>query len=196
MVLIAFISVCWNKHQCVQTLLYLFNQTWRTNNLLSSRSKAEIIRIQKSSENPILLDNCRLISVSSVPCKVFERIVNRSLLYEPEIKNPVILYQYSFGQHHSSKDCILHYQHLVTDAFQKKLHLLAIFLDLNKAFDITCEHPLLTTLHEWSVRGNVSLFSQNSSPHQLSCSHWSFSLKWQHILRRRSTGLCLEPNSL
>ncbi len=78
--------------------------------------------------------------------------VNCQLLHKLETKNSLTPFL---------RRLYLYFQQSVTNFFQKKLHLLAIFLDLTKAFNMTWKHSVLTTLHEWNFRGNIPPFIQN-----------------------------------
>ena len=50
---------------------------------------------------------------------------------------------------------------MINEAYQKKDHLLAVFFDISKAFDIIWRSKILSTLLSWNICGNLQFFVYN-----------------------------------
>ena len=49
----------------------------------------------------------------------------------------------------------------IRDAFVKKEHVVAVFFDLEKAYDTTWKHGIMKDLHKLGLKGRLPLFIQN-----------------------------------
>ena len=49
----------------------------------------------------------------------------------------------------------------IRDAFVKKEHVIAVFFDLEKAYDTTWKHGIIKDLHKLGLKGRLPLFIQN-----------------------------------
>ena len=49
----------------------------------------------------------------------------------------------------------------IRDAFIKKEHVVAVFFDLEKAYDTTWKHGIMKDLHKLGLKGRLPLFIQN-----------------------------------
>lgn len=70
-------------------------------------------------------------------------------------------FQCGFRRHRSTTDHLVHLETAIQDAFRHHEHLVAIFFDLEKAYDTTWRYGILRQLHAWGVRGHLGLFLQN-----------------------------------
>ena len=149
------------SESAIQLLLSIFNEIWSTNTFPDSWRIAEVIPILKQGKNPLLITNYRPISLTSVLCKVFERIVNNRLTWFLESNNLITKHQCGFRAGRSTTDQLLFLKESIQAAFLQKYHVLAVFLDLNKAFDVIWRCLILSTLHKWEIRGHLAKFIQN-----------------------------------
>ena len=49
----------------------------------------------------------------------------------------------------------------IRDAFLKKEHVVAVFFDLEKAYDTTWQHGIMKDLHAIGLRGHLPIFIKN-----------------------------------
>ena len=60
-----------------------------------------------------------------------------------------------FGKKRSTADQLVRFDTFIRSAFAKKEHVLAIFFDLEKAYDTTCKHDILFDLYDLDFRGHL-----------------------------------------
>ena len=102
-----------------------FSEAWK---------KSYICPIPKPNKNPSLPINYRPISLTSVLCKVVESLINNRLLdYIERILN---LFHIQCGglKGRSTTDHLVQMETIVRKAFVNSEHLIAIFIDLEKAY--------------------------------------------------------------
>ena len=94
-----------------------------------------IIPIPKTTGSVIPLWNLRQISLTCVTAKMFENIIKARLNQISERDNWLPEYQNGFRKGRSTSDCTIIVQQAIHTAFRKKEILLAVFLDIQKAYD-------------------------------------------------------------
>ncbi len=76
-----------------------------------------------------------------------------SWFFEPnKLFNPV---QYCFRRGHSTIDHLVTIDTHVRESFSRGHHVGAIFFDIEKAYDTTWRHGILTKLCRYGVKGNM-----------------------------------------
>ena len=63
--------------------------------------------------------------------------------------------QCGFRKNHSTLDHLVRFETFIRDAFVQKQHVLAIFFDLEKAYDTTWKHGILSDLWDLGFRGHL-----------------------------------------
>jgi hypothetical protein len=58
-------------------------------------------------------------------------------------------------------DHLVNLEYHIQNAFLRRQHLVAVFFDLEKAYDTTWRYGILRTLHRWNLRGQLPLFLSN-----------------------------------
>lgn len=81
-------------------LLQIFNKIWTENVFLEAWRLSIIISVVKSKKNPLFVDSYRPILLTSVPCKVFEKIIHFHLNWLLET-NIYLWSQYGFEHNRS-----------------------------------------------------------------------------------------------
>jgi hypothetical protein len=102
---------------------------------------AKVIPIFKSGDHSVL-DNYRPILLLSNFSKILEKLVSNRLtkfIEENNLFNPA---QYGFWKSRSTVHPLVHFMNTVSEALNKKHHVISIFCDLRKAFD-TVDHSIL-----------------------------------------------------
>ena len=147
-------------HPSLQLLLNIFNKIYSTNNFPDSWREATIIPIPKPGKDHTDPANYRPIALTSCICKTMERMVNDRLVWYLERNNILSPCQNGFRQHRSTIDQLVRLETYIREGFIKKQHVVAVFFDLEKAYDTTWKGGIMHDLHAVGLRGNLPLFIQ------------------------------------
>ena len=139
-------------------LLNLYNQIWRTDSFPASWREAIVIPILKPDKDKLTTTSYRPIALTSCVCKLFERMINRRLMWYLEHNNLLSNDQCGFRQYRSTVDHLVRLESILQNAFLSNEHALAVFFDLEKAYDTTWRYGILRQLHDWSIRSHMAHF--------------------------------------
>lgn len=87
--------------------------------------------------------------------KISDKIINDRLMWTLESRNLLIPEQSGFRKRRSAIDNLMELESEIHKAFANKQYVLAIFLDISKAYDTVWLHKIIKTLESWSIRGNM-----------------------------------------
>ena len=88
-------------------------------------------------------------------------MVNNRLVWFLE-KNGLLSQQQSgFRKNKSTMDSLTQLTTFVEKSFREKRHAMAVFFDLQKAYDTVWRSEILTSLHKMGLRGNLPCFIEN-----------------------------------
>ena len=90
-----------------------------------------------------------------------EKMINVRLMWKLETDRLLAKEQCGFRKHRSTIDHLVHLETKIRNAFINKQHVVAIFFDLEKAYDTTWKAGILHDLHDLGFRGHLPLFVQN-----------------------------------
>ena len=144
--------------ESLRLLLSIFNHIWTSGHFPESWRRAEIIPIPKQGKDLKDPNNYRPIALTSCVCKTMERLVNSRLVWCLETKGLLTDLQCGFRQGRSTIDHLVRFETFIREAFVKKQHVLAIFFDLEKAYDRTWKHGILKDLETMGFRGYLPIF--------------------------------------
>ena len=147
--------------RALQFLLKLFNIIWQNHNFPTSWREAIVIPIPKEGKDRSVPSNYRPISLTSCVCKLLERMINRRLVWQLESRHLITPIQCGFRKHRSTLDHLVTLSTDISTAFALRQHLIAIFFDIDKAYDSTWRHGILRTLYQWGFRGHLPIFIRN-----------------------------------
>ena len=116
---------------------------------------ATIIPIPKPGKDPAEPNNYRPIALTSCLCKTLERMINKRLTWFLESNNHISRFQSGFRSDHSTTDNLVRLETFIRDAFIKKEHVVAVFFDLEKAYDTTWRYGILKDIHKLGLRGRL-----------------------------------------
>ena len=136
-----------------QALLDIFNDIWETGKFPESWELSTIILVPKPGKDHTELTNYRAIALTSCLCKTLERMINTRLVWYLESNNLISLVQSGFRSERSTNDNLIRLETFIRDAFIKKEHVVAVFFDLEKAYDTTWKYGILRDLHELGLKG-------------------------------------------
>ena len=88
-------------------------------------------------------------------------MVNDRLVWVLESKKLLSKFQCGFRKDHSTLDHLVRFEYFVRVAFARKKQVLAVFFVLEKAYDTTWKHGILTNLFDLEFRGRLPIFIQN-----------------------------------
>ena len=145
----------------LECLLKIYNEIWNSGTFPTSWQKAHIVPIPKAKKdlkNPL---NYRPIALTSCLCKLMERLVNNRLTWYLETSECLSPYQCGFRTGRSTTDNLVRLETFIRESFICKHDLVAVFFDLEKAFDTTWKHGILQDLYELGLRGNLPIFIEN-----------------------------------
>ncbi|KAG1713967.1 RNA-directed DNA polymerase from mobile element jockey [Nymphon striatum] len=139
-------------------MLNIFNTIWITGAIPSSWLEATVIPIPKPGKDHTDPSNYRPIALTSCICKTMERMINCRLTYFLETNNILTKYQSGFRRHRSTIDHLVKFETLVREAFVRREHLVAVFFDLEKAYETTWKYGILRDLFNSGLRGRMPIF--------------------------------------
>ena len=144
--------------ESLTVLLNVFNKVWTTQSFPDSWRLATVIPIPKPGKDHTDASNYRPISLTSCLCKLMEKMVNRRLVWFLEHTKSLSDLQCGFRKNRTTVDHLVRLESFIREAFVKGEHMVAIFFDLEKAFDTTWKFGILKDLHNLGLRGHLPLF--------------------------------------
>lgn len=133
-------------------LLLLFRKSLSSMQVPSDWKDANVMPLFKGGVHSDPL-NYRPISLTSVCCKTFERIITSQLSSYLEVNNLLSSHQYGFRSGRSVSDQLLYAYEYVTQSYDNGLLTDVIFFDFRKAFDVVNHVLLLNMLSSIGVEG-------------------------------------------
>ena len=123
--------------------------------------KKPVIPIPKPFKDNTNAKNYRPITLSSCVCKTRERMVNARLIWYLETTKLITEYQSGFRSQRSRMDQLILLEIFIREASIKKEHLVAVFFDLEKAYDTTWKYDIVKDLKNLALEGRMPIFIQN-----------------------------------
>ncbi len=124
-------------------LLALFNRIWTEGDSPPSWREALILPFVKPGKSGSLPNDYRPTALTSCLCKLLERMVNFRLMWHLESKNLLSPCQFGFRRARSTADPLTHIDTYIKTAFARKESVIAVFFDLEKAYDTTWRYYIL-----------------------------------------------------
>lgn len=143
------------------TVLALYNKIWLEGEYPKLWKEAVIIPISKPGKDSSKPGSYRPVSLTCCLSKVLEKMVAARLMWYLESNNLISPAQAGFRKHRSTIDQLTRLETAIQESFAERNHLVAVFFDIQKAFDMTWRYNILRTIHEWGLRGNLPQFIQS-----------------------------------
>lgn len=147
-------------------ILEHYNNMWQQNEFPYEWKIAIVLPLLKPGQNPSSPNDRRPISLTCCLSKLIEKMVSRRLRFILEKHHIIIPPQCGFRNYHSTADCLSFLQNEVLNAFHMKEHLIAIFFDIKKAYDMAWRHRIILKLQEYNIRGHMLKFIINFLQHR------------------------------
>lgn len=126
----------------LSNLLCLFNRIWNERSYPSLWRMATIIPILKPNKDPTNPLSYRPIALTSCLSKILEKMISSRLTHYLELNNCLSLYQSGFRRGRSTIDNIVNLEGRIRNAFLRRNHLVAVFFDIEKAYDRTWRYGI------------------------------------------------------
>ena len=134
---------------------------WKNHEFPEQWKFATIIPILKPGKDPLNSDAYRPIALTNCLCKILERLVNKRLLYILEKNKILCPFQSGFRRNRCTYDNLTRIEHDIKSALTNKSAVLAVFLDIQKAYDMPWRRGILQKLYDIGFRGNLPIFISN-----------------------------------
>ena len=140
----------------MEKLLRLYNRTWQNGSLPVHWRTAVIIPIHNKEKSPKEIASYRLISLTSVISKTMERMVNARLYHSLKEGELLDENQAGFRRFRATSDQLIHFTQSVINAWQERQHTVAVFVDLQQAYDRVWRTGLLLKLQRLGISGKCT----------------------------------------
>lgn len=135
-------------------LLMLYNKVWEEGKLPKSWKEAIIVPIRKPGKEASKPTSYRPIALTSHVCKLMERMINERLMYIMEKRGMVAECQSGFRRGRNTMDAVLCLEDNIRKAQVNKETAVAVFFDVEKAYDMLWREGLMIKLYNMGIRGN------------------------------------------
>ena len=173
-------------------LTHLFNLIWSSHYIPSSWREANIVSLLKPGKNHLshLPSSYRPIALTSVLCRMFERMVKSLLL--PLLLPLLSKFQHGFLPSRSTYDCIHLLLRRIQSAFSLSSLLPVAFIDFSNAFDLIDHELLLYKLRtQFSITGPLFNFLKSFlSSRRIRCKHGKSFSDWFIVNAGVPQGYC------
>uniref|UniRef100_A0A3B3Q2D7 Reverse transcriptase domain-containing protein n=1 Tax=Paramormyrops kingsleyae TaxID=1676925 RepID=A0A3B3Q2D7_9TELE len=138
-----------------KVLLGLFNKVWEAGRVPKSWKEAIIIPVRKPGKDSSKPSNYQPIALTSHICKLMERMINERLMYVMEKQGMVTECQSGFRRGRGTMDAVLCLEDEVRKAQVNKETVVAVFFDVEKAYDMLWREGLMIKLYTMGIRGRL-----------------------------------------
>jgi len=142
-------------------LLGALNYIWTTGNFPPEWHLATVIPIAKPGKDSTDPTSYRPIALTSYLCKIMEHMINTRLVWYLEKLKLITPVQSGYRKQCSTTDQLVRLETFVCEAFVNKQHTVAIFFDLENAYDTTWKHGIMKDLFDAGLRGRLPIFIGN-----------------------------------
>ena len=141
-----------------KSLLKFYNFIWNSNSIPKQWKLAVLIPLLKPGKLASDMNSYRPIALTSCLCKIYEKIIVQRLNFYLEVNEVLKPYQSGFRKGHSTYDGLVRLENDIRESFIRDEYVIAVFLDIEKAFDSVWHHGLLRKIYEHGLRGHLPLF--------------------------------------
>ena len=155
-------SMIKNSHQTMKNLINaMFNRIFMEGTHPISWGLSIIHSIPKENKNKLKKENQRPISLIDCICKIMEKIINTRLMWFLETNSIIDQGQSGFRRNRSTTDHLVHLEQHIRNAISTKRHTIAVFFDVQKAYDTAWRYGIIKKLHSYGLRGNLPIYIKN-----------------------------------
>jgi len=141
----------------IKPLVHIYNVSFQTGIFPDMMKLAKIIPLFKKGDKQDI-QNYRPISILSAFSKILEKLMYNRLLSFLNKHNTLANVQHGFRENKSTDTASHAFIESVQEALDNHLHVVGIFLDLSKAYDVINHDILLDKLDSYGVRGSANMW--------------------------------------
>ncbi len=141
--------------ESLNIILEFYNRVWEEGILPKGWKEALIIPIKKPGKEPSNPLNYRPIALTSHLCKLMEKMITDRLMYSMEKNNFFSPYQSGFRRGRGTMDSIIKLDSDIRKALINKETIIAVFFDVEKAYDMLWKEGLLIKLDQIGIGGRI-----------------------------------------
>ena len=157
---IPYILIKMAHHTYRNLLLNLYNRIFSERVYPNHWRLAIVLGFPKPGKDPLDVNCKRPISLTQCMAKVMERIINTRLVWFLESNNLISEIQSGFRPARSTTDNLITLDTAIKNSLHNGKHFIAIFFDLQKAYDTALRRGILENLHRYRMRGILPIFLQ------------------------------------
>ena len=139
----------------LRILLTMYNQLWAEGRVLQDWKEAVVIPIHKPGTDASLPGSYRPISLTSVLCKIMERLITNRLIWYLEKYNLLNKDQSGYRRNRSTMDQLIRIHDNINKSINTKGYTLGVFIDFSKAYDMLWREGLLYKIRKLGLSGNI-----------------------------------------
>ena len=144
----------------VQPLSYICNLSLTEGIFPDQLKLANVIPLYKS-DDPMLFNHYRPVSLLCVLSKIFEKVMYSRLLDFLETFKVIYDNQFGFRKKRSTYMALMILMDKITKSLENGEFIIGVFLDFSKAFDTVNHDVLLQKLHHYGIRGSALKWFQS-----------------------------------
>lgn len=148
------------KNFISEPISFITNKIFETSKIPDQFKEGVVIPIYKSGKIDEM-NNYRPITLINILSKIFEKCLNQRLKNFLNKYNIISKNQFGFQKNISTEHSLQQLASIIAENFDKNKKTIAIFLDLQKAFDTVQHKELLNILHQIGIRGTVQKLFKN-----------------------------------
>lgn len=141
--------------EVLEIILKLFNKVWEEGAIPAAWKRSTILPFHKPGKDKCDPGNYRPIALTSHLGKLMEKMVVARLNYFLEYNNLLYGYQTGFRKQRSTTDALVKLTNEIEKALTMKEAMVAIFLDIEKAYDTMWREGLLIKLNKMGIEGKM-----------------------------------------
>jgi len=151
----------------LRVFVRLINRVWATAALPTSWRHSIVVPVHKPTKPAHLPSSYRPISLTSAVCKLMEKIIVSRLKWFLEYYKLLDMSQSGFKNRRRITDHILRLRDTVQKSLANRYHVLAIFIDLEKAYDMVSHQVLLFKLVQMGINRRMFNFIKSFLSHRM-----------------------------
>jgi len=139
----------------LKVLLDIYNCAWNSGTLPGDWKHAIVVPFIKPGKDPSKPESYRPIALTSSLCKIMERMVTDRFQWFLERGEILTKDQAGFRKNRSTVDQIIRMQDKISKSLQGKEHVLGVFIDFEKAYDMIHVPTLMRKIRGLGITGKV-----------------------------------------
>lgn len=139
--------------KALEILLEVINRIWNEGVLPKQWKTAVVLPLVKPGKDKTKPSSYRPIALTSTICKVMEKMIVKRLNYILEKREILTTFQSGFRKNRSTNDALILFENEIRKAFIMKEYMLAVFFDIEKAYDTLWREGLLIKLNKIGIGG-------------------------------------------